>query len=43
MFIKYSEIKIVDCDLDLEKVSKFMDEKEKLTKTSDKKSVKTEK
>jgi len=45
MFIKYSEAKIVDSDLSLEKVSEFIDQKEKLTKNSekDKKTVKTEK
>ena len=44
MFIKYSEVKIVDSDLDIEKISEFVEKKEKSVKTSEKnKSVKTEK
>ncbi len=45
MFIKYSEAKIVDVDIKLEKISKFNEEKNKSTKASEtkKKSVKTEK
>lgn len=45
MFVKYSEAKIIDTNLDLEKVSKFIDKIDKLEKFTDKnkKIVKSEK